>query len=135
MSNKAEYNKIRAVWYKKLKDEGFEDIEQDEDTLKSWSSTHFNKKGFSPEYRMSKIEYYQMATNFLNDYTFESNLDKIIWEYHAEAISTRDIAKLLTAAKIKKKMSHWPVFCVIKRLEEAMKRMYLSGYQKQYEQI
>lgn len=131
MGNNSEYAKLKALWYKKLKDEGFDDIEQDEDNLKSWSAK-FVREGSPLELIESKTAYYQMATNFLNDYDFETELEKIIWTYHSEAISYRNIAKLLKESKVIE-TNRTTIWQIVKRLGESMKKMYLSGYAKHNE--
>ena len=40
---KTEYDKLKEIWYGKLKKSGFEDIERDENTLKEYSSWIFNE--------------------------------------------------------------------------------------------
>lgn len=131
MSKKSvtEYEKLRAIWYKKLDKAGFKDIERDEDNLKSWTATKVNRSLHSWE---SKEAYYQMATNFLSDYTFASNTEKLIWEYHAEGISTRDIAKLLKNKVKTMVVSRTTMWATVRRLEKIMKKMYLSGYENKY---
>lgn len=123
-----EYEKLRAVWYAKLKKEGFDDIETDEYHLKTWSSKFASKK--SQELWRSKEAYYYMTTTFLNDYKFESKLEKIIWEYHSEAISVRDIVKLLRSLHYRKigtaSVDRNSVWAVIHHLETIMKNMYLN---------
>ena len=123
MAKKTEYEKQKAVWYAKLKAEGFDDIEQDEDNLKIWTS-HFFKRKSNIDLIESKIEYSHMTTSFLHEYTFKTELDKIIWTYHNEAISVRDIAKLLAEAKIAN-VSHVTIWNTVERLIEEMKKMYL----------
>lgn len=127
MSNHSEYEKLKAVWYKKLKDEGFQDIETDEDNLKTWSSRFSSKK--ARELWRAKEAYYYMATNFLNDYSFDSNLEKVIWEYHSNAMSVRNIAKLLNKSTYSKKLSKEAVWLIVRKLEASMKRMYLPSYE------
>ena len=126
-----EYEKLRAVWYKKLEKEGFVDIESDEDNLKSWSAKFATPK--SQELMESKAAYYHMATHFLNDYQFESALEKTILEYHTEAISVRDIAKLLRKKTKVMTLDRNVVWKTVKRLETIMKKMYMSGYMESYE--
>lgn len=127
--NKREYERLRAIWYQKLKDDGFNDVEQDEDNLKSWS-TKFVREGTPLALIESKTAYYQMATNFLNEYKFESELEKIIWTYHTEAISYRDIATVLKETKVVKKMDRTTIWQIVQKLKKSMKNMYLSGYSK-----
>ena len=121
---KSNYELERAIWYKKLKEDGFIDIEQDEDNLKSWSFKL--SRGRRLELGESRQAYYYMASNFINDYQFEDDLEKTIWEYHTNAISVRNIAILLQAAGIKR-AGRTTVWQIIKRLSAAMKRMYMSS--------
>lgn len=123
---KNEYEKLRAVWYKKLESEGFEDIEQDEDNLKVWSSQFRRKK--SVDTWQAKAAYYYMAENFLREHTFENNLDRIVWEYHSNAISIRDIVKLLKKVRIVR--DHNWVHSVVKRLSAIMKKKYMNHYEE-----
>jgi len=111
---------LQESWYKKLKKDGFEDIEQDEDNLKVWSSVFFLRN--SPEQIQAKQAYYQMASNFLEDYKFKTRREEIIWTYHSEGISYRDISKLLKKVRIK--LSHTAVQNVVHKLQAAMYLMY-----------
>lgn len=114
------FEKENKKWQRKLLKDGFNDIEQDEHNLRVWSS-QFSRKKSLDTYK-AKEEYYYMCTQFLNDHIFLTNLDRIIWEYHAEAISARNIAKLL--AKVRIKMYHEQVWRVVKRLETIMYVLY-----------
>lgn len=120
---KNSYEKLRDEWYKKAADTGFKDIEDvNNDTLKTWSTKLFqNHHGESWE---AKRAYYQMAENFLEDYKFDTELEKVVWTYHASGISYRDIAKILAKAgnKIKSKS---PIYYIIKKLKNSMYAMYL----------
>ena len=126
----SDYEKLRAVWYKKLEREGFEDIETDENNLKSWTATKVRR---SQDLWQAKEAYYQMAANLLNDYKFESNVEKWIWEYHADGVSVRDIVKLLKRRTKVSLIGRGLVWTTIKRLEASMKAMYLSGYENRNE--
>lgn len=122
MSNPSDYDKLRAVWYKKLKDDGFEDIESDDHNLKVWSSKFARKKTLVSW--QAKAAYYYMAENFLRDYKFVSNREKVIWEYHANALSIREITRLLKKVRIK--TSRMAVWRIVIRLEKIMKKMYMN---------
>lgn len=129
VSSSSEYKKIRAVWYSKLKAEGFDDIEQDEDNLKVWSSDKFGRNkgmiqngGFE-----AKAEYFRLATMFCAEYEFETELDRIIWTYHAEGLNNADITKLLREAKlIKTKTDRQYVWTIVNRLRVLMKAKYIG---------
>ena len=124
-----DYQKLKEVWYKKLERSGFVDIEKDEYNLKQYSF-RFNQDAVVRSWH-SKTEYYSMAGQFLNHYKFASNLEKTIWEYHVNGIGVRDIAKLLTKAKVRSiKPNKDNVQKVVSRLAEEMKKIYLPGYKK-----
>ena len=108
-----------AKWYKKAKQSGFEDIEDEKGMLKSWTGTglpgfstasnrtgkrHGNyeegsdlNKGRDPWYgqsllnKQSTVEYYRLARQYLHEKTFKSPLHKTIWELHAEGWSINRI--------------------------------------------
>lgn len=96
---KTEYEKLRDKWYTKLKKDGFEDIEQDPDTLKGYSSIFAYKH--THEEIVEKQRYNDMANAFLEQYKFDSTRDRVVWEYHTNGISARDITLLLKKVKIK----------------------------------
>lgn len=120
---KSDYEELRDVWYKKLADEGFEDIEQDEDTLKTWSNSLFQYH--SEETRRAKRDYYELAELFMDNYKFENDLDKTIWAYHVNGLSYRKISSILTKAGMKNK-GRGTVFNTLKKLKNKMYDMYLA---------
>lgn len=128
---KTDFEKLKDLWYEKLRKTGWKDIEQDEDNLKRWETS--SNKHRRPGLWESTEAYYQMATNFLNDYTFSDNVEKIIWEYHSEGISIRDIVVLLRKAKIRKKFTRQSIWLILERLTKSMKSMYLTGYQGKFD--
>ena len=96
---KNEYERERDKWYAKLKKDGFKDIEHSEDILTEYSTVFF--KNHTVEEIEAKQRYHDMANAFLEHYKFENKRDRIIWEYHTNGISARDIASLLKKVKIK----------------------------------
>jgi hypothetical protein len=117
--------KLKAVWYKKLADTGFVDVETDEWNLKNtFDSSRFTRKKSLDTYKQ-KAEYYYMTDHFLNTHAFENELEKVIWEYHCNAVSTRDIADTLTKTGLKN-MGRCTVWKVVKKLRLIMYRLYLS---------
>ena len=129
------YEELRDTWYKKLKDSGFEDIEQDEDTLKRWDSHYFTKRRNLTESGgwQAKAAYYSMAGRFLNEYKFDTPLEQAVWEYHANGLGRRDISKILKAAKLTK-LSHASIGIIIYKLKMKMYDMYLEPKKKTREQ-
>jgi hypothetical protein len=114
------------IWYKKLKKSGFDDIEQDEFYLKKWSNRFENLAASNdPEHWFKpKQDYYYYATQFANTYKFKSNKEKLIWEYHSNGISMREIAKLLKKVRIY--ISHETVRAILKPLIKLMKQDYIK---------
>ena len=131
-NKKTEYEKQREIWYKKLKKSGFEDIEQDDFNLKTNSSVFFKNHTF--EVWTAKATYYQMASNFLEEYKFNSRIEKVIWEYHSNGISFRDISKLLKKAKIKSiSTNRQDIWLIVKRLKATMYSMYTAPKEEYHE--
>lgn len=123
-------NELKKIWYKKLEESGFEDLEADETRMKKSLQTIFNRKSVTEQYGgwQAKAAYYQMCDRFLLEHPFTTELEKAIWEYHTNAISFRDIAETLKKANILP-ASRQSVFRVVHRLETIMKARYLFGYE------
>ncbi len=125
----SEYEKLKKVWYKKLADSGFVDIESNSDRISSTHVSRFSglkKYGeFSNEWRASKEMYYRYATSFLNEYQFETELEKTIWEYHSNGMSSRQIALTLKNVGLFKygRMAIWRR---LQKLKKTMKDMYIN---------
>jgi hypothetical protein len=87
------FKKLEARWYKKLKDAGFDDIEDSTRPgrpLHAWHSFRF----YSQNTRSENAElYYQMAAHLLLEFKFENTTHQRIWELHADGWSKRQIEK------------------------------------------
>lgn len=136
MSKQADLKSLTKVWYDKLKDEGFDDIEQDEDTLTTWSSVFYKSQfvndsslGNDTKTRYetkavineAKAQYYRLAEHFLNDHIFQTRLEKNIWALHVEGKSYREIAKTLRATSRKLMLNKDNVQIIVQKLEILMK--------------
>lgn len=131
-NKKTKFEQLKAKWYKKLEKSGFEDIESDENNLKVWSSIFARKN--SPEVWQARAEYYQMATNFLEDYKFSNDVEKIVWEYHSNGISMRDISKLLKKARVKSiPINRQDIGVLIRKLKNSMYSMYVAKQDEYHE--
>lgn len=97
--NNKDFAALKKEWYNKLKETGFEDIEQDDNYLKSWTSSLVKARN-KGSYSESKAEYYRIASHFLHDHAFVSKKEQFIWERHSEGISIRNIAIALKQAGI-----------------------------------
>lgn len=122
------YLELKKIWYKKLADSGFSDLEADEHRMKKSLSTIFQQLTVREGGWQAKAAYYQMADRFLLEFEFATELEKTIWEYHANAISIRDIATTLNKAKITK-TNRQAIWLILRRLENIMKSKYLVGYE------
>src|SRR5216683_5209918 len=94
----AKFKQLQSKWYKKLKDKGFEDIEQDETRLKKWSETYFTKGNLSQSHPVAvnaKLDYYNMCRSFVENHSFKNKTEKRMFEMHAEGTGIRVIAKEL----------------------------------------
>jgi hypothetical protein len=118
------YKELKTLWYAKLKADGFEDIERSEDMLKVWSTTFTMAvpNSSTPIQLAAKEAYYRFATHFLNDYQFETLRDKIVWEYHSNGMSMRNIVETLKKVKIKTNRDN--ICDTVNRLARIMKSMY-----------
>ncbi len=93
-----DFQALQKTWYKKLKQEGFEDIEQADGHLKLWSAYYFRSKYKTDGdvlFQQAKEEYYRLARQFLHEKSFEDIRTKRIWELHSEGMSIRNIVKVL----------------------------------------
>jgi len=121
-----EFDELQKIWYDKLEKSGFVDVEKKETNLRTYRYKGGDRHGQqSKAWQESKIEYYDLATKFLNEYEFETRLQQIIWEYHTKAISVRDIANLLRDVKVAD-LQKTAVWEVIRELRQIMKDMYIK---------
>lgn len=99
----SQFKKLNKEWQKKLKDSGFKDIEDKNEELimNSFHQIKGDNKNFIPVLAEQKQEYYRMATHFLEEYTFESKLEKEIWRLHSEGLGYRPIINQLSTSKHK----------------------------------
>lgn len=92
-------NQLYAIWDKKLKRSGFNDIEQRKDeNLKTWSSIFPLRHSTVSIY--AKQEYYRAAGHFLYDHKFETPIQRRMWELHSQGVSIRHIVKMLDKQNI-----------------------------------
>lgn len=123
---KLSFANTQRIWYSKLAASGFEDIEYKNGMMRRTIPQSIDKNRKSQVLIASIQDYYTMATHFLNDYKFETEMDKIIWEYHTEGLSIRSIVSVLKKARVRR-MGRDSVWKVVNRLENLMKLMYQIG--------
>jgi hypothetical protein len=130
-----EFKKLQSQWYRKLKESGFEDVEQSvrgRDYLKAWHSVYF-KARYDPHTFNSKQIYYERASQFLWEYKFPwkegfslTNVkEREIWRLHSEGCSVRTIAEYLNEHGWKANKDN--VNHTIQRLQSLMRHMTFSN--------
>lgn len=117
------FSELQDYWYDKLKDLGFKEIEQKKkpggpDFLKIWHHSYFQKR-YSPERFRSKEQYYRLASQFFNDYSFPTLIESQIWELHSEGVPMRLISERLTIKTCQ-------VFQTIRELKQKMIKFFAS---------
>lgn len=123
-----EFKDLQKEWYTTLKKEGFKDIElsQKEAGFRLERIDGRGKYGqYSKEWQQSKAEYYYVVNHFLNNHKFATELDKVIWEYHANGLSARSISKILNNTKIMK-TNRTTVWIKIRDLRKIMRGLAIS---------
>ena len=119
---KTDFDKLLDKWNKKLEKSGFHDIETKNGDLENNSTSG----GVIDARRVTwetQQEYYYLATHFLNDYEFKNRFEQIVWEYHANGISIRDIVETLNKVR-RKKTDRQTVWEIVKALRTEMKKLY-----------
>lgn len=103
---KQNLKKLTKVWYDKLRDSGFKDVERLDGRLNTadknnsplhdeYFSSQGGKDRSSLVWKESVQEYYRLASQFLFDKDFEDSIDKTIWEYHSQGLTHKEVAKKL----------------------------------------
>lgn len=86
---------LRSEWYQYLEKTGFTDIESLSGQVidhKTQIDLAYRKDFHTQAQFEAKQNYYQWARGKLNDGRFNSERDKLIWEYHADGVSSRQIS-------------------------------------------
>lgn len=88
---------LKAAWNAKVESSGVENIEDDSGLLKEWASS-----AGARDIRVGRLEamkareqYYRAAGHFLWEYEFETDLDRKIWEMHANGRPAIEISRTL----------------------------------------
>lgn len=82
---------LKREWYKTLQSAGFDDIER---RLNSVGGDLSSRKDFqSIDAYEAKVSYFSWASQMLEQGSFRSLKDQMIWEFHAEGMSRREISE------------------------------------------
>lgn len=79
---------MREQWYSHLTEDGFTDIEDTTTQGEPYIPTDLRT---SLQFE-AKFSYYQWAREKLNQGRFDSTKDRLIWQYHAEGVSRREMS-------------------------------------------
>jgi hypothetical protein len=109
------YKQMQQIWYDKLKEGGFQDIENNQTgLLKEWDKSFF-RHGFNIIQYASTLNYYERAREMLFSYEFKNIYHKRIWTFHCDGLSERKIA--LKVRKYKKSMVHYIIAHIAKTIK------------------
>lgn len=114
-----EFKALQAHWDKKLKQDGFHDIEQADGLLKQWDNLWFHTHT-NPILYEAKAEYYRQAEHFLHSHQFDTTTEKIVWQLHSEGFGYREISKALRELGIKRNKD--TVGKLVHKLQELMRK-------------
>lgn len=83
MNDTEQLRHLQKVWYKKLEEEGFADIEFSE------YSSYLKRESLNItlSYDEPTERYYTLARQYLNDTKFVTPTEKRVWELHSEGLS------------------------------------------------
>ena len=97
--NSKKFKALKAKWDKLLANSGFKDIETADGLIKRPASSNF-VTFYDPIKMETKQEYYRLAGQFLHDHKFADPVEQLIWTYHSEGMSIRNIVKELKSRDI-----------------------------------
>lgn len=98
--SRKQYAELRAEWQKKLKDNGFHDLENfvaGEPGQKLSSRGDLEPSFWYRNDRQNRFRYevtqayYERASEFLHRFAFECEHDRAVWELHCDGLPYRDI--------------------------------------------
>lgn len=89
-------DKLQKVWYAKLKETGFDDIEYSNGGLRKAYQANANS---SVKNQIGRQEYYAKAAEFAEHYIFKSERNKEIWILYSEGLSLSEIGKKMNLSK------------------------------------
>lgn len=119
---------LQAEWYCKLQASGFIDIEDNNHYLKKWDSYVYRVRHRDCSNSMIRFEqirdYYRLASFFLNEYPFENELERFIWEKHAEGKYLIEIEELIKAQPHFRSLKKTQINVRIVKLRREMLRLY-----------
>lgn len=92
--NNKKFKQLKAKWDKKLLDSGFDDIEEEDGTLKYATNPRAIKNALKD--KEEREIYYSVAREFLETHAFKNIMHRNIWELHCEGMGKLPIAEKLS---------------------------------------
>jgi hypothetical protein len=137
MSSKKFYQSKKFIelqnkWYDKLTDSGFSDIEYLDQKTGQGQSTPYLESSLNHfrHLRASDIsnmlEYFTLASQFLNDHKFPTKLHKFMWGLYCENISYRKMIPIIKARGFKFVPSIYWISIKINELKSIFKQYQLA---------
>lgn len=90
----SQFKALQKDWYQRLKESGFEDIEDTDsplELLKTWHSMYFQKRHTPESFELNQ-EYFNIATGYFNETEIEPYELKI-WTHYTNGLTVRAIAE------------------------------------------
>ena len=124
-----EFSKLQKDWYKKLKKEGFKDIESGIPETPYLADHHIKTtEKMVRAYRDLAVEWHAIASGYYWVAEFDRPLDKYIWKKHLEGLTLKQIEKALKRTNLPH-VSYNTVSLAIMKIN---KQMLASDYYKNY---
>lgn len=93
----ASFKRLQARWYRRLRKNGFEDIESGGVCRNLWTSKRSKIPLDANGRRIvwdAVTEYYRWAEHVMRGRRFRTKQDREVWRLHASGMSKREIARL-----------------------------------------
>ncbi len=118
--SRADFKKLQGVWYRKLAETGFVDLEKgDKFRSQGWMAGRFQfEYTASPTKWNTKEEYYRLCGVFLHANVFQGHHQRRVWELHTEGMSDLKIAKRLSSPQ--RKLTRLYIWHMLNKLERKM---------------
>ena len=86
---------MRKEWYRYLNKTGFEDIERGLNIIAPTADLGLRIDFQNDITYQAKLDYYSWAQECLTTCSFDSMIDRLIWQHNAEGYTSREIAPVV----------------------------------------
>lgn len=93
MYDTKKFKQLQKKWYGRLEKSGFEDIENEDGSLKATTDSRTIKNSLKD--KLERETYDSVAREFLNTYEWPEITEKLIWAAHVDNMGMARIAKML----------------------------------------